>query len=321
MSRDWAPRAGVELLALRAREGGWGYRRDSEPCVEPTVLAALALQTLEPRDDPATRSAVMTAADLLSSLQRRDGSLGLSASQPTPGWMTPYAVLLWASTRSHDTNLKRACEWLLSEKGRTLPRSDDPGGVAGHDTTLVGWPWVEDTHSWLEPTVLAVLALGAGGLGDHPRVREGLTLIRNRAVESGGWNYGNRAVFGRPLRAQPAPTGLALLALAGTESPRHIIERATRYLIQTLPSVRAPISLGWGLLGLHAWGIEPDGQDEWLAESFRAVTGRLDAAPRLAPLLLAACPDACERFGRSSTRMSAGAALDATARPEATEAR
>src|SRR5262249_52249430 len=180
---------------------------------------------------------------------------------------------------------RRAAGWLLDERGRTVDPADDPGHVAGHDTTLVGWPWVAGTHSWLEPTALAVLALGRAGLGAHPRVAEGLRLIRGRAVDAGGWNYGNKAVFGRALRAQPSPTGLALLALAGTGPRDAAVGRAVAYLARTLPGVRAPVSLGWGLLGLRAWGEAPAGAGDWLAAAYPSGAGRPRAAPpRPAPI-------------------------------------
>ena len=57
--------------------------------------------------------------------------------------------------------------------------------MLGHDPTLTGWPWVGGTHSWVEPTSLAVLALRREGLGKHPRVEEGLKVIRDRAIVSG----------------------------------------------------------------------------------------------------------------------------------------
>jgi hypothetical protein len=206
--------------------------------------------------------------------------------------------LLWTVAGRRDDRVARAVRWLLDAKGRALPRSEDPGGVAGHDTTLIGWPWVADTHSWLEPTALAVLALGAAGKGGHPRVEEGLRLIRDRAVESGGWNYGNRSVFGRNLRAQPGPTGVALLALAGTGPRTEEIDRAVAYLRKSLPTVRAAASLGWGLIGLRAWGADPPEADAWLAEAHHDVAGRHDAAPRLAYLLLAAAPRTLAVLGR-----------------------
>ena len=112
---------------------------------------------------------------------------------------------------------------------------------------------------------MAVLALSRAGLAEHPRVQEGLRLIRDRAVRSGGWNYGNKAVFGRPLRPQPAPTGLALLTLAGIdERGGDRSRRAIGYLREALPGVRASASLGWGVaraprLGRDARGLRTSG--------------------------------------------------------------
>jgi hypothetical protein len=297
-----------ELLARQEAGGGWAYRQGAPPCAEPTALAALALAS-EPGDDAST-AAVRRAADALAKLQCPDGSIGVSATIPTPGWATPYALLVWSALGVHEAPRTAAMRWLLGLKGRVIDPREDPSHIAGHDTMLVGWPWVADTHSWLEPTALAVLALSRAGQVAHPRVREGLRLIRNRAVESGGWNYGNRAVFGRNLRAQPAPTGLALLALAG-EGPRsEEIERGCAYLNRVLPDVRAASSLGWGLIGLRAWDATPSHADAWIAESIRALAGRPDAAPRLACLLLAANPGALDLFGRGphSLTVSAGEA-------------
>jgi hypothetical protein len=170
----------------------------------------------------------------------------------------------------------------------TFPREKGANAVLGHDTTLVGWPWVDGTHSWVEPTALAILALRREGFGDHPRVREGLRLIEDRAVDTGGWNCGNRATFGRVLRPQPGPTGLALLALAHSATRSEVAERGIAYLREALPTVRAAESLGWGVLGLRAWGRPAVDAGRWLAESFERVVRRPDAAPRLALLLLAA---------------------------------
>jgi hypothetical protein len=161
---------------------------------------------------------------------------------------------------------------------------------------LVGWPWVDGTHSWLEPTATAVLALRVVGLGSHPRSVEGLRLIRDRAIDSGGWNYGNKSAFGHALRPQPAPTGMCLLALPREDARTEAVDRAIRYLHETLPGIRACASLGWGLLGLRAWNAAPVEADRWLAEAFQHASGRPDAAPKLALLLLAGGEHGSELF-------------------------
>jgi hypothetical protein len=165
-------------------------------------------------------------------------------------------------------------------------------GIIGHDPTLIGWPWVEGTHSWLEPTAMAILALRREGLGDHPRVARGVDLILDRAIEGGGWNYGNKAVFGRPLRPQPGPTGIALLALAGRADRSPAVARAIDYLLGALPAVRAGVSLGWGVLGLRAHDAAPPQAATWLAEADQRHQGRSDAVLDLALLLLGAGDEA-----------------------------
>ena len=291
---DWVGAARRELIGSRSPNGSWAYRKGASGSVEPTALAALALGAAGERAGQ--------TAGWLTRLQNPDGSLGLSEKQAAPGWMTPYAMLLWDATGAHPEPTRRAAEWLLRLKGKVVPLSEDPARVIGHDSTLVGWPWVAETHSWLEPTVLAVLALSRAGFGDHPRVAAGLRLIRDRAIDGGGWNYGNKSVFGRPLRAQPAPTGLALLALAGIDARPGLVDAAIAYLRRTLPGVRAPSSLGWGLIGLAAWGEAPEESGGWLAESHGAVAGNQGAAIQLATLLLAAEPCAPRLFGRDPYR-------------------
>lgn len=290
-SEDWRSAARRELLGLRGRHRGWGYRKGAAPAVEPTCLACLGLLATPGVDDSESedeaKAAVAGSADWLAAIQRPDGSLGITGASSGPGWPTPLGLLLWHAAGGREDARRRGIEWLLREKGEHSAPKSGAAPILGHDMTLVGWPWVDGTHSWLEPTATAVLALRAAGLGAHPRCVEGLRLIRDRAIDAGGWNYGNKAVFGHALRPQPGPTGVALLALAGQDARTEIVDRAIRYLNETLPGIRACASLGWGLLGLRAWNAAPVEADNWLAEAFHHASGRPDAAPKLALLLLA----------------------------------
>lgn len=284
MEGGWIDRARRTLVAL-AVEDAWGYRRSGPAAVEATVLAALGLLATD-RDGESLPLATR-AAGRLAGLQRRDGSLGITASLPTPGWATPFASILWQALGSHRDARRRAADWLVGERVDTPPRPAEARPIVGHDTSIPGWPWVEGTHSWVEPTAFALLALAREGLAGHPRAGEGVRVLRDRAIASGGWNYGNATVFGRPLRPQPAPTGLVLLALARSPQDRGIVEPALDYLRGALPTIRASSSLAWGLLGLRAWGADPPGWPDWLAESAAEAIPRDDAAPRLGLILLA----------------------------------
>ena len=292
---DWRGAARRELSRLRGGMTGWGYRTPGAPGVEPTALACLGLQASRGPSEP-TEALITGAADWLAKLQGPDGALGLSATLAAPGWTTPLGLLVWQATGGHEGARRRGEGWLLRQEGERIPHSDDPDHIVGHDTMLAGWPWVAGTHSWIEPSALAILALRRAGLGGHPRVVEGLRLIRDRAIVTGGWNYGNPSAFGHPLRPQPGPTGLALLALGPRDGHDTTVSGAIRYLRQTLPGVRASASLGWGLLGLRAWRSMPAEAERWLAESHERASGRPDAATKLALLLLAGSDHALELF-------------------------
>jgi hypothetical protein len=298
MTCPWIESARGYLLSLCGPRGGWGYRPDTAPCAEPTALACLGLLGSQ-GDRPERRPAreIERSAGWLVTLQRRDGALGMAVDLPAPTWTTPHAILLWAALDGYAIERTRAIDWLLAQQGLAVSQASGAERAVGHDTTLVGWPWIDGTHSWLEPTALAVLALRSAGKADHPRVHEGLRLIRDRALAAGGWNYGNRAAFGHDLRPQPGPTGLALLALAGSAPAERSIEPAIAYLVGALPETCAPLSLCWGVLGLRAWDRSPREAGQWLDRALAWALRHPPVSPRLAHLLLAAGPRSLELLG------------------------
>jgi hypothetical protein len=203
----------------------------------------------------------------LARLQHSDGSVPIALNIESPCWPTALALLAWSSSESNTARryrpqAEKAVNWLLHTRGKSVEPNPK---VYGHDTSLRGWSWVEDSHSWVEPTSYGVLALRAAGKSGHERAREGIRLILDRAIPGGGWNYGNSRVFANTLRPFPGPTGIALTALAGQPSdPR--IDAGIAYLTQELRRVRAPMSLGWGLIGLTAWNQRPGQASAWLNE-------------------------------------------------------
>ncbi len=78
-------------------------------------------------------------------------------------------MLLWQAVPGFEKSRSRAAGWLLGLKGQALPRDEYTATVIGHDPTVRGWPWVPNTHSWVEPTALVVLALCGEGLNRHGR--------------------------------------------------------------------------------------------------------------------------------------------------------
>jgi hypothetical protein len=285
---DWKQQARQQLLKLRGRTRAWGYRPDGAPGVEPTVLACLALLASgDERSSADDRVACRAGADWLSAIQRAEGALPVSTELGAPGWTTAYALLLWSGLPGYEATRERARRWLLGVAGKTLARTRVSDEVLGSYATAAGWPWVDGTHSWLEPTALAVLALCREGFADHPRVDDGIAQILDCALPAGGWNFGNRRVFGQDLRPQPGPTGLALLALSAREVRSNAVARGVEYLRTTLRTIGAAVSLGWGVLGLRAHGACPPRADLWLAASAQRAAGTVDATVALALLLLA----------------------------------
>ncbi|WP_455388159.1 prenyltransferase/squalene oxidase repeat-containing protein [Petrachloros mirabilis] len=186
--------------------------------------------------------------------QGEDGRVWLSPQHPESYWPTAIAILAWQDSSVGQAAQNRAIQFLLRSAGTHPPRKpDDPGA---HDTALKGWSWIEDTHSWVEPTALGIMALQATGYSQHDRAREAVRMLLDRQLPHGGWNAGNTLVFGRELHPNPESTGAALTGLAGVV--RHEkVARSINYLQGEVERLRTPISLGWSLLGLAAWDRWP----------------------------------------------------------------
>jgi hypothetical protein len=201
--------------------------------------------------------------DRLAASQLKDGRVSVSPSDPGSFWPTSLAILAWQGSRKHAEHRSRAIGFLLNTSGRHWAKQEN--SPLGHDTSITGWPWTQDTHSWVEPTSLSILALRVSGFGGHTRVREGVRMLMDRQLPSGGWNYGNNRAFGTELFPQADCTGIALSALAG-EVPQGEVGKSVGYLQSQVARLRTPLSLGWGILGLGGWEKRPEQTATWLGE-------------------------------------------------------
>lgn len=258
---SWQDRITQRLRGSVRADGGWGYQSRLASSAEPTALACLALW------DRGFHDEVRSAARWLAARQQKSGAVQLCPEIAEPNWPTGLAMLAWLQYGNESPNefkihVEQGAKWLLSVEGK--PFRSNPA-IYGHDTRLIGWPWVHGTHTWIEPTTHAVFALRAAGLGHHDRVLQAMAVLRDRAISGGGWNYGNSRMFGSDLRPFPAQTGMALAAL--TCEPRTAeIDRGLVYLRSELSRIRAPFSLAWGLIGLTAWNERPEEAETWLEE-------------------------------------------------------
>ena len=195
---------------------------------------------------------VENACRRMAANQLPDGRVVLMKSMGSAWWPTPLAVLAWKKAGGFDSEASAAVNFLLDASGRHLPKEKD--SPVGHDTSIRGWSWIENTHSWIEPTAMSILALKANGNGRHDRVLEAVRMIMDRQLPSGGWNYGNTTVFNRELLPMPEHTGQALCSLSDcAQTPE--VQKSIDYLKNQLSMLYTPLSLCWCLFGLCAWSV------------------------------------------------------------------
>jgi hypothetical protein len=274
-----------DCLEVLASKPAWGYRGDGLAYTEPTALSALALVAY------GRMAEALPQLRWLAEHQAEDGNVDLGMGQKAPHWPTGWSVLAWrtavetgeASFQPFEKNAAKGVGAILKSKGAAVPRSDQ----LGHDTTLVGWAWVDGTHSWIEPTAWNVLALKSAGHAGHIRTRDGVKLLIDRLLPDGGCNYGNTSVLGQVLRPHVQPTGLALLALAGETDDSGRIAASVKYLQQELSADTAAASLAYGVMGCAAHEVDLPDAPQWLEAAQRRVKANSDGL-RLALLCLAA---------------------------------
>jgi hypothetical protein len=279
-----------ELVKPLSEPGAWSYRPGGPTAVEPTALAVLALVG-HGRTDRAS-----AALEELLKLQAPDGSFGIYQGEPTgaPHWTTAFAVaaLVAAEREAGDARRDRFRAAVVSADKFLLERIPstvfDLTTDISHDTTLHGWPWVGGTHSWLEPTAMALLALKASGMRGHPRSAEAIKLLVDRLLPDGGCNHGNTFVLGQQLVPHIQPTGIVMLALAGEDITDPRLGKSLDYMARSVDSNTTAASLAYALLGLSAHGKFPQNAMELLEGATRKPTFELGASvPRRSLVALA----------------------------------
>jgi len=224
-----------------------------------TAWAVLALEAY-----PDNRDVTIPACQQLAKSQLSDGRVPVIEGHPEAYWPTALAVLAWKKVAGFERQVELASKFLLDATGVHWPKQKD--APVAHDTSIKGWPWIENTHSWIGPTALSILALKVCGFAGHSRVLEAKRMILDRQLPSGGWNYGNTRVFGKMLRPSLVETGHALSALAGMTEPS-FVELSFDYLRREIEHIRTPLALSWSVLGLSAWSGRPAESRKWILDS------------------------------------------------------
>jgi hypothetical protein len=259
-----------------------GYAPGESAMAEPIAMAAITAcgyQLREPAEAACRR---------LLKAQNNDGSISVRLNDSGPFWTTSLAAIAWrrferiwpevAKTAQSGSWCKdayrRAIDFLTSFRGEVIP----PTATFGHDTQLVGWPWVEGTHSWLEPTAMALMAMRQCGFAKHPRAVEAAKLLLDRQIPGGGANYGNTFVLGQKLRPHVMPSGMCLVALHRFKPQSDAYEATIDYLLGEVQKPIAAISLSWAIQALAADTMEfdrskvqDDGRFQWETSPLAAV--------------------------------------------------
>lgn len=265
-----------EAVAIAANpDGGWGYYRGTTSRVEPTSWAVLALAA-----DFGNRTA-RGLVPHLSFLASRRGSSGLLVDDPGVPPNLAFnglaALALTPLARDVDSGLlDQVLAGILGIRGIRLPAAPD----IRQDNSLQGWPWIDGTFSWAEPTSWCLLALKRCARrnqrarqlergGPEPlasRIDEAERLLIDRCCPTGGWNFGNANVMGQDLRPYVPTTALGLLAMQDRRD-HPVVARSLDYLYAHRLSELSGLALALTLICLQVYGIPaPDVEDHLLAQ-------------------------------------------------------
>jgi hypothetical protein len=247
----------LRTIAGRLAPGGGFSEKPNTPFrTDATAWAILALKADGPHSD-----LVESARSRLASEQLEDGRICLSQIHTDVIWPTALVILALHGSVAYRKQMDQAVHFLLKTKGKFIQKRTNSIFVI--DPSLIGWPWIENTFSWTEPTALSILALNTCGYSSDKRIHQAVRLLMDRQLPSGGWNIGSTIIYGRETYPQLDCTGIALTALQGYVD-RKEIDRSLRYLNSKVATCRTPLSLGWALFGLGAWGERPAEARHWL---------------------------------------------------------
>ena len=245
--RDAISSAQEFLVQSQLPGSGWGYHADSPQAFpEPTCYSLLALaDTSFSLDGP---------LDWLSGLVNSNGQLYLP-NDDSPNWGTSHLIITLSRLDLLPDLRRSSINWLLEWKSQYVETTE----VVTLNGKLIGWPWISDTFSWVQPTSYAVFALKLVGLREHARVKEAERLLFDRMCQQGGWNFGNPIILHRPIDPSLSETAIALFALQDLPEATDDIDMGLAFLERELSNYPTALALSLGILCLKLYG-HPVGQ-------------------------------------------------------------
>ena len=258
------------LVAGANTGGGWGYYPGKSSRIEPTCWALLALAGTSNEPVDVWRSSADTHLRFLARSQRSDGLLLDLPTVPNLGFNGLAALVCQQLGGSVcDTILTRLVPALVRIKGISVKNTQRPSDA------LQGWPWIEETFSWVEPTALCLLALKRGRrAGSSPgidaRVHEADNVLLTRSCTAGGWNYGNASVYDQDLRPYVPTSALGLIALADQRTDP-VVVRGLEFLRRNQLNEPSGMALALTALCLRIYGLPYDEVEHALTDDLARV--------------------------------------------------
>jgi len=282
------------LISLHNPDGGWGASQGRRSNTEATSLALAALKAV---DVPSANDRILRGAIWLTEHQNADGGWRLNDAATAGSWTTALAIIALSTFPEHQKRMLDAARWLLSQEGskpgilaKLILWVTGKTNINQLNNDLVGWSWVPNSFSWVEPTSYALTALKKvkTSLTENnlsERIHEGEAMIYDRMCKGGGWNYGNSKVLDYALWPYPDITAVALIALQDRAG-----EAANQQSLQALRKIAEEVNSGlassWAAICLNLYGQATDTWQRRLEKNFRA-TGFLGETKTLALALIA----------------------------------
>jgi hypothetical protein len=228
------------LASARNADGGWPYYAGRGSRLEPTCWAMLALGDRE-------------AARVIEGW-RGPSHLLLEPAIPVVAYAFNALAAISLAAPSIEARAAGAslAEALLAHKGLAM----DAHPAIKQDSSLQGWTWSDGAFSWVEPTawcMLAVKKLVPRTPKAENRLQEADRLMRDRACGGGGWNYGNKEVYGQSLLPHVPPTAAGVLAFQDQRDDL-IVKDAVAVLVRQAPVEGSASALALAWIALSAVG-------------------------------------------------------------------
>jgi hypothetical protein len=232
-----------------ARAGeAFGPRPGHPAEAEPTALAAIALE------DEA-------AVSWLQGHQHSDGGFGLRAGVLRSDASTPLAAIALPAGDARE----RALDHVMANRAQQVPATP----IVPHDPSTRGWGWTPQTYGWVEPTSRGLLALRLLRPSAEGPIADGLAVLADRECAGGGWNYGDREVYGVDLPPYVQTTAIALVGAQGRLPAQR--DRGLAYLRGAWRAEASGLSLAVTLLAFRLLDLsDADSVAERLAQVFDA---------------------------------------------------